>query len=127
MKIFIHSIADCQKCGIILNNLIKDLKLKTTNNPKKSDLLIIVGCLLKNQEELLIDVWNNAINSKVLLFGDCPIGKSELFFHESNEIKNLAISEKKIEELIPIDYILQGCPPNLEELTESIEEIFFKN
>jgi len=127
MKIFIHSIADCQKCGIILNNLIKDLKIKTTNNPKKSDLLVIVGCLLKNQEELLIGLWNNAINAKVLLFGDCPIGNSEFYFHKFNEIKNLAISEKKIEELIPIDYVLQGCPPNLEELTESIEEIFLKN
>lgn len=127
MKIFIHSIGDCGKCGIILDDLMKDLKVKTINNPKKSDLLIIVGCMLKKQEQLLIETWNNATNAKVLLFGDCPIGISRLFPHEFNDMKNLAISERKIEELIPIDYILKGCPPNLEELSEGIEKIFFKN
>lgn len=127
MKIFIHSIGDCGKCGIILDNLMKELKIKTINNPKKSDLLIIVGCLLKNHEQSLIETWNNAINAKVLLFGDCPIGISELFPHEFKDMKNLAISEKKIDELIPVDYILKGCPPNLEELSEVIEQIFSKN
>ena len=127
MKIYIHSIGDCGKCGIILDNLMKELKIKTTNNPKRSDLLIIVGCLLKNQEQSLIEIWNNATNAKVLLFGDCPIGISELFSYQFKDMKNLAISAKKIEELIPVDYILEGCPPNLEVLSEVIKKIFFEN
>ena len=127
MKIYIHSIGDCGKCGFILDNFIKELKIKTTSDPKKSDLLIIVGCLLKNQEESLVNTWNNAIKAKVLLFGDCPIGNSEFFSHEFTNMKNLAISEKMIEELIPADYILKGCPPNLMEVTESIQGIFPEN
>ncbi len=116
MKIYIHSIADCQKCGIVLERLINELDIRISKDPKKSDLLVIVGCLLKNNEESLINTWNAAIKAKIILFGDCPSGKSVLFSHEFNNLKNLAISEKKIEELIPIDSLIDGCPPKISEI-----------
>ncbi|MFX1275632.1 MAG: hypothetical protein ACFFBP_11645 [Promethearchaeota archaeon] len=127
MKVHIYSCADCEKCGISLSNWIyEESDITITNNPKKCDLLIIIGCLLKDQEQKLIDTWNRATKAKILLFGDCPTGKSEFFSHYFNDIKNLAISEKKIDGLIPIDYKIMGCPPNYEDYKEYYDN-YLKN
>lgn len=128
MKIHIQNIGECQKCGLILSRFfgnISDygLNLTFTDDPRECNILIIVGCLLRTQLNSLIQFWKEMPkNSQIISFGNCGSELQKLFNLNNNELKNQTIYKDDLEEIIPIDNFIEGCPPELERLIE-----FFKN
>lgn len=130
MKIHIHNIGECGKCGMSLSTYLSSSRFglkgySLTDSPEECDLLIITGCMAKSQEKRLMEFWKKMPRGhRILSFGNCGTYLQNLFKIEGNEnIKNKAISKQDISEILPIDYILEGCPPNLDQITQFFKEI----
>ena len=122
MKIHIQNMGDCQKCGLIFSDLLNH-DITFTDDPTKCELLVVLGCFTISQEENLFDFWKQATNAKVLLLGDCPTGKEEIFTLREQKLRNLALSERKIDDVLPVDFTIEGCPPSKEDLQAFLEQI----
>ncbi len=123
MKIHIHQLADCDKCGLTLTSFLisPDINLRNitfTDNPKICDLLIVVGCLTKKQLKPLVNFWKKMpLNRKIVVFGNCGTEEQDLFsFKKEEGLINLAIERKDLSEVLPVDKTIKGCPPSLSEL-----------
>jgi Ni,Fe-hydrogenase III small subunit len=130
VKIYILNIGECNKCSLALGSFflrMADIGFKNisiTNNPEETNCLIITGCSLKSHKELLLEFWKKIENNLVIIsFGDCGTVKQKIFRVEGKNLKNLAIETNDLSELIPIDYIIEGCPPNDENVNKIFREI----
>ena len=130
MNIHIKNIGECQKCGLTLTSFLSSLSqfgiknIFLTDKASECDLLIIVGCLSKTQQQSLMDFWKKMPqNSRIFNFGDCGTEVQDLFNFKNQNLKNQAIPKDDLSEILPIDYILEGCPPTLEALTVKFKEI----
>lgn len=133
MNIHIKNIGECQKCGFVLSSLFNDASkfglrhISLTNNPKECDLLIIVGCLSSTQQQPLIEFFKKmppAKKHRILSLGDCGTLKQDLFsFPDDHNLENRAIPVKDLAGIIPIDDVIEGCPPTPEEISKKITEL----
>lgn len=129
MKIHIINTGSCGKCQVVLNSLLSELSkhginnnIQFTDSADVCDLLVIVGVLTKTQTKPLINFWKKMPKShRVLSIGNCGTDAQDLFNFKGT-FKNLAIPKDDLSEIIPVDYVVEGCPPTLEELTG-----FFQN
>lgn len=123
MKIHIFNVGDCQKCGVVLTSLLSELSkhgiknIQFTDSADVCDLLVIVGVLTKTQTKSLINYWKKMPKShRILSIGNCGTDAQDLFNFKGT-LKNLAIPIDDLSEILPVDYVVEGCPPTLEELT----------
>ncbi len=133
MNIHIKNIGECQKCGFALSSFLNNTSkygirnIQLTNNPKECDLLIIVGCLSSTQQQPLINFFKKmppAKKHRILSLGNCGTYKQDLFsFPEDQNLENLAIPIQDLSEILPIDEIIEGCPPTPEEISKKIMEL----
>ncbi|MHA1150880.1 MAG: hypothetical protein ACTSR8_21885 [Promethearchaeota archaeon] len=131
MNIHIQNIGDCQKCALTFTSLftskaIKRFNITLTENPEHCDLLVIVGCLARTQLKFLTNFWKQMPQThRVLLVGDCGSDLQDLFsFPKDQKIKNQAILFDDLKEVLPIDYHITGCPPNLNEIIDLFSTFF---
>jgi len=130
IKIYILNIGECNKCSFALtsfffHNAKNDFKkISITNNPEDCDWLIITGCLLKIHKDKLLEIWQSIKKKHIIIsFGDCGTEKQKIFEVEGKNLKNLAIESNDLSELIPIDYIIEGCPPKENNISVKFQEI----
>ncbi|MHA1344535.1 MAG: hypothetical protein ACTSQG_11145 [Promethearchaeota archaeon] len=121
MNIHVQNIGECQKCSIALMNfLISDLnknRFNFTDDPTNCDVLIILGCLSKTQFQPLINFWKKMPRKHIIIsFGYCGTGEQDLFSLKEDGFINQAIVKDDLAEILPIDYIIEGCPPTLEKI-----------
>ena len=131
MNIHIQNIADCQKCALTFTSVFtskagKRFNITLTDDPEHCDLLVIVGCLTKTQLKPLKNFWKAMPkNHRTLLVGDCGSEIQALFsFPEDQNMKNQAIVFKDLKEVLPIDEHTKGCPPSLNDIIESLNNLF---
>ena len=131
MNIHIQNIGDCQKCALTFTSLFtskasKRFNITLTDNPENCDLLVIVGCLTKTQLKSLKNFWKEMPkNHRVLLIGNCGSDLQDIFtFPDEANMKNQAIIINDLREILPIDYHIKGCPPNLSEIIELFSTFF---
>ena len=62
---------------------------------------------------------------RIISIGDCGTLKQDLFkVNKDNEnLINLAIAKDDLSEILPIDYVVEGCPPTLNELNRVFNSI----
>ena len=133
MNIHVKNLGECQKCGFVLTTLFNNPSkygirhMQLTNNPKECELLIIVGCLSSTQQKPLIEFFKKmpiAKNHRILSLGDCGTPKQSLFsFPEDQNLENRAIPIQDLSEILPIDDVIEGCPPTPEEISKKIMEL----
>ena len=133
MNIHIKNIGECQKCGFVLSSLLNDPSkygikhIQLTNNPKECELLLLVGCLSTTQQQSLLNFFKKmppAKNHRIVSIGNCGTPQQDLFtFPEDQKLENRAIPVQDLSEIIPIDDVIEGCPPTLEEISKKIQEL----
>lgn len=126
--IHIQNIGECEKCGLALTSYFSSSEFRDgvlTDNPKECDLLIIVGCLTKKQLKPLMTFWKRMpYKHRILCFGNCGTLKQDLFtFTKEQHLKNLAIVKDDLSEVLPVDYVLEGCPPTTEQISEFLKKL----
>ena len=83
--------------------------------PKQSDLLIISGIVTKKSLPIILQKYNEMEWPKwVISIGACAISGGA--YDGSNIVKNL-------NEHLPIDIEVQGCPPRPDQIAESISRL----
>lgn len=88
-------------------------------SPRHADLLLVTGPVSRHMESALVNVYNATPNPKIVLaVGDCAIcgGEFGCSYACSGAIQNT----------IPVDGIIKGCPPNPVELLTGILQILEK-
>ena len=129
MNLHIQNIGECQKCGDVFSSLFSsqlktNLRFNLTDNPEECDLLVLVGCLTKTQLKPLKRFWKNMPREhKVLLVGNCGTEKQDLFSLKEQGMENKAIENIDITEVLPIDFNVEGCPPTLKEIIETLNNL----
>jgi len=133
MNIHIKNIGDCQKCSMVLSSFLSDpskydiKNIQLTHDPKDCDLLVIVGCLSSTQEQNLIDFFKKmppAKDHRIISFGVCGSEKQDLFsFPENQNLQNRAIPKQNLADIIPIDEVIEGCPPKIEDFVKIITNL----
>lgn len=87
-------------------------------NPWQADLLIVAGPINHKQIELLQRSYDQMLEPKwVMVLGACSLTGAN--FHNGIVSKNIA-------EVIPVDVLVPGCPPKLEELHEAFLRLYSK-
>jgi len=129
MNIHIFNVGDCQKCGVVLTSFLSELSnyrvknIQFTDNAEICDLLVIVGVLTKTQVRPLLNFWKKMPKShRILSIGNCGTDAQDLFNFKGN-LKNQAIPKDDLSEIVPVDFVVEGCPPTLEELTTFFQSI----
>jgi len=131
MNVHVFNGGDCQKCGMNLASFLSNLfnyglsNIHFTDSAMECDLLIILGCVTKTQIEPLMKFWKKMPrNHRILSLGTCGTEFQDLFLgKEGEDLKNRAIPKEDISELVPIDFVLKGCPPTLEDLSNFFHSI----
>jgi len=130
MNIHIQEIGDCEKCATTFTSFLaskaaKNFNLRLTDKPEDCDLLVIIGVLSKTQKKPLLNFWKQMPKDhRILLFGNCGSEKQDLFsFPESSSLVNKAIVIEDLSELLPIDFHIEGCPPEINDLVEFFNQL----
>jgi formate hydrogenlyase subunit 7 len=135
-KINIHviNVGECGKCNISLNSFFLRMadkgykNVSITNDPRECNCLIMLGSLLKIQKNNLVDTWQKIRKPHVIIsFGACGTDQQKLFKAEQKEIQNLAFETDDIAEVVPVDYVFPGCPPDEKFIDSAFREIIKLN
>ena len=134
IKACILNLGECSKYSLALTSFLLHKKengfknISQTNNPEDCNCLIITGCLLKIHREKLLETWQSIKKNHIIIsFGDCGTEKQQIFGIEGSNLKNMAIESNDLSEIIPIDYIIEGCPPDEENVKKIFQEILGQN
>ncbi len=134
IKIYILNLGECNKCSLALTSFLLHKKengfkkISQTNNPEDCNCLLITGCLLKIHREKLLEIWQSIKKNHIIIsFGDCGTERQEIFNLEGQNLKNLAIDSEDLSEVIPVDYIIEGCPPMQKDIKTIFQEILGQN
>ncbi len=134
IKVSILNLGECSKCSLALTSFLLHKKengfknISQTNNPEDCNCLLITGCLLKIHREKLLEIWQSIKKSHIIIsFGDCGTEKQKRFNVESQNLINLTIDSEDLSEVIPIDYIIEGCPPQQKDIKTIFQDILEQN
>ncbi|MBP2315750.1 NADH-quinone oxidoreductase subunit B family protein [Azospirillum soli] len=105
----------CNGCELeihALNNPIYDLErfgIRFVASPRHADVLLVTGPVTKNMREALYRTWDATPDPKwVIACGDCAIG--------GGVFKDSYACVGPVEEVVPVDLRIPGCPPRPAEL-----------
>lgn len=86
-------------------------------NPEQADLMIVGGTVSLKMAEELVRLYNKMPDPKfVIAFGNCAISGGPYWQHGYHVLKG-------IDQIIPVDIYIPGCPPRPEALIEGIREL----
>ncbi len=101
----------CNGCELeihALNNAfynIERFNIHFVASPRHADLLLVTGPVAKHMETALITTYESIPKPKlVLVVGNCGA--------ENSEFKGSYAIKRQVSDVIPIDGIIHGCPPN---------------
>lgn len=82
-------------------------------SPRHADLLLVTGPVTKNMRDALVKTYEAMPNPKrVVAVGDCA--------HCGGVFKGSYAVENGINDIIPVDIIIPGCPPTPRQIIEGI-------
>ena len=85
-------------------------------NPKQSDLMIVAGNISKKMSPQILSLYGQMLSPKyVIAMGSCAISGG--LFQDSYSIIN------GTSEILPVDVVVQGCPPAPEDLAKAILDL----
>lgn len=98
---------DVERFGIVLKN-----------NPRHADILLVTGPAPKQIAPFLKRVYNQTPNPKiVVVIGSCGISGGVYTYDESRP--NYALAGP-IDQIIPVDVYVPGCPPKPEAIIQGV-------
>jgi len=115
----------CNACELeihALNNAFYNIErfgIHFVASPRHADLLLVTGPVSRHMESALINAYNATPNPKIVLAaGDCGAcgGEFGCSYACAGAVKNV----------IPVDRVIKGCPPNPIELLTGILQILSK-
>ncbi|HWQ66199.1 MAG TPA: NADH-quinone oxidoreductase subunit B family protein [Methanospirillum sp.] len=94
------------------------------NNPRESDVLLIIGCVTPQWEDKLKMIWDRMPEPKAAVaIGNCPI--SGCVFNRPDSLANPPVRKH-----IPVAAEVPGCPPRPTEIISailSVRDLIFKD
>lgn len=118
VKMFGHSLAvrevdtgSCNACEAeanALNNPIYDIErfgISFVASPRHADALLVTGPVSRNMKEALVKTYEATGNPKIVIaMGNCSL--------DGGVFKDSYAVENGINNIIPVDIKIGGCPPN---------------
>lgn len=93
--------------------------IQLTDKPENCDVLIITGVLSRTQLKSLLNFWKLVPPTcKIISLGDCGSNNQDLFSLNNKDLVNKAIHVEDLAEIVPIDHLVKGCPPEENDLIE---------
>lgn len=115
----------CNGCDIeLLDTLtprfdIEQLGAKQVSNPRHADILLVTGPVTKQMEPRLKRLYNQTPQPKsVVAIGSCACSGG--VFHNCYNTLN------GVDEVIPVDVYIPGCPVTPEKISEALKEVNYK-
>ena len=117
--ILMIDVGSCNACNLEVLNLsnpyydISRLGIFFTNSPKHADALIVVGALNKAMTEVLKNTYESIPEPKMVIsIGACAISGG--IFQDTESFVS------PIEDVIPVDAAVPGCPPTPIQILEGL-------
>jgi Ni,Fe-hydrogenase III small subunit/ferredoxin len=117
--ILMIDVGSCNACNLEVLNLsnpyydVSRLGIFFTNSPKHADTLVVVGALNKAMIEALERTYKSMPNPKMVIsIGACAISGG--IFHDTEGFVS------PIEDVIPVDVTVPGCPPTPIQILEGL-------
>jgi NADH-quinone oxidoreductase B subunit len=115
----------CNGCSIeILASLTPRYDLErfgmlAKGSPRHADILLVEGIITKKMKERLLTIYHQMPEPKyVVAIGSCAISKG-IFYDSYN-------AEETLDNIIPVDVYVPGCPPKPEAIINGLIEILKK-
>ncbi|HON81113.1 MAG TPA: NADH-quinone oxidoreductase subunit B family protein [Methanoregulaceae archaeon] len=87
--------------------------IKLVGSPRHADVLVVTGPVVKKMKDRLIRVYNQIPDPKVVMcIGTCGISGG--VFYDSYNL------EGPVDEIIPVDVYVPGCPPRPEAIIHGV-------
>ena len=109
----------CNGCELeirALNGIVYDLErfgLRFVASPRHADVLLVTGPLSRNLREALLQTWQATPDPKwVVALGDCAV--------DGGVFKGSYATLGGINEALPVDLLIPGCPPTPMQLLEGL-------
>ena len=109
----------CNGCELeihAINNIYYDVErfgIRFVASPRHADVLLVTGPVTHNMREALIRTWHSVPDPKwVVAAGECACGEG--VFAGSYAVAG------RVEEFVPVDLHLSGCPPTPTQLLEGL-------
>ena len=112
----------CNGCEMEMNALMNPIYdaerfgIHITASPRHADALVVTGPVTVNMERSLKDVYRTTPDPKVVIaLGDCAINCG--MFKGSYAVTG------PVEQHIPVDFKIPGCPPRPSEILEALSAL----
>jgi len=115
----------CNNCDIEILDLltpkfdVERLGIVLVGSPRHADVLLVTGVANRQTAPRLKDLYDQVPNPKVVI----AVGSCACSAHMFRDSYNVA---KPIDEIIPVDIYLPGCPPKPEAMIDAIVKILGK-
>ena len=87
--------------------------IKLVGSPRHADVLVVTGPVVKKMKDRLIRVYNQIPDPKIVMcVGTCGISGG--VFYDSYNL------EGPVDEVIPVDVYVPGCPPRPEAIIHGV-------
>jgi Ni,Fe-hydrogenase III small subunit len=119
LHIMMIDVGSCNACNLEVLNLsnpyydLTRLGIFFTNSPKHADALVVVGALNSAMVEVLKRTYESMSNPKVVIsIGACAISGG-IFYNTESFVS-------PIQDIIPVDVSIPGCPPTPIQILEGL-------
>ena len=119
LHIMMIDVGSCNACNLEVLNLsnpyydLTRLGIFFTNSPKHADALVVVGALNSTMVEVLKRTYESMPNPKVVIsIGACAISGG-IFYNTESFVS-------PIQDIIPVDVSIPGCPPTPIQILEGL-------
>ena len=119
LHIMMIDVGSCNACNLEVLNLsnpyydLTRLGIFFTNSPKHADALVVVGALNSTMVEVLRRTYESMPNPKVVIsIGACAISGG-IFYNTESFVS-------PIQDIIPVDVSIPGCPPTPVQILEGL-------
>jgi Ni,Fe-hydrogenase III small subunit len=119
LHIIMIDVGSCNACNLEVLNLsnpyydLTRLGIFFTNSPKHADALVVVGALNSTMVEVLKRTYESIPNPKVVIsIGACAISGG-IFYNTESFVSS-------IQDIIPVDVSIPGCPPTPIQILEGL-------